>query len=588
MRSNYPSVLPVEITERIKNIDNIYKINNIKLTPVNKSYPLISSESPRVEIYLPSDSVLNFANAILEAEIWFNHRGNGGSSSADNYVQSVYPPRYGLASLIQEFNVYINGVQASTTKQYGYIHNWVKDWLQTMDVKMNDGLNDCKDPSILYSKPTAGGMSGRIVPRRGYPVSVLNDNASMNDINCRLRNKYHFNLGDGVGFFGEASSKILNTAILGEIKIEFVFTSQIASCSLGSAVTTGEAIFANSADTLASAYDTTETKGADSTATTASVNFARQNVENQTFRLFLGDTGIATLGNTNATRSAPTSTGSVASETSQVYSIRDIVLYVEGLQFKTSDYYDIMNRLVDSGLYKYHFKRYVLQTDTATTTRQIDYRMVINSECLNYVLCTFRPNGYDTIANPVNTLISPVNVGHTGCFQATIENQIASGLPYTFNNSKFFIRNGQNIKRLGFKVDEVYFEPKTNLEMYIENLRHWRNYEHGEITKPYAGLKNIYDFTNCFYTGLLSFETKSDDDVKSVYPLRGINTNGKSIAISIFTEVEADTYTAQAGTNNNGFCTVDLAPAGASIPCFLACTTSTLELMGKRNVDIKY
>jgi len=66
-RSQYQSTLPVEIQERIRNIENIYKIANVKLTPVNKSYPLVSSESPRVEIYLPSDSVLDLENSILEA-----------------------------------------------------------------------------------------------------------------------------------------------------------------------------------------------------------------------------------------------------------------------------------------------------------------------------------------------------------------------------------------------------------------------------------------------------------------------------------------------------------------------------------------
>ena len=45
-RSQYQSTLPVEIQERIRNIENIYKIANVKLTPVNKSYPLVSSESP--------------------------------------------------------------------------------------------------------------------------------------------------------------------------------------------------------------------------------------------------------------------------------------------------------------------------------------------------------------------------------------------------------------------------------------------------------------------------------------------------------------------------------------------------------------
>jgi hypothetical protein len=89
-RSDYKSDLPVEITERIKNIDSIYKIVNTKLTPVSKSYPMISSDAPRVEIYFPNDAILNFKNAILEAEIWFNHLGNGGGTAANNYVKSIY------------------------------------------------------------------------------------------------------------------------------------------------------------------------------------------------------------------------------------------------------------------------------------------------------------------------------------------------------------------------------------------------------------------------------------------------------------------------------------------------------------------
>ena len=154
-----------------------------------------------------------------------------------------------------------------------------------------------------------------------------------------------------------------------------------------------------------------------------------------------------------------------------------------------------MKQMIEAGNYRYHFKRYVLYSDVATTSRQIDYRMVVNSECVNYVLATFRPNGYGTIANPVNTLISPLSTGHTGAYQATIDNQIAAGLPYTFNNSKYFLRNGQRISRLGFKVDDTPFEARTNQEMYIDNLRHWRNYEAVE-TRPYKGLKNVYDFTN--------------------------------------------------------------------------------------------
>ena len=204
-RSQLTSNLLVEITERIKNIDNIYKIVNTKLTPISKSYPLVSSDAPRVEIYFPNDAILNFQNAILEAEILFNHRGNAGGGAANNYVQSVYPPRYGLASLIQEFNIYLNGQTISKTSQYAYIHNWIRDWLSSYDVEViNNGLNTVDDPSKLYSYQTGTNsfLKGYVVPRRGFPASSVDiSDGDVNIKNARLRNKYHMNLSESVVFF---------------------------------------------------------------------------------------------------------------------------------------------------------------------------------------------------------------------------------------------------------------------------------------------------------------------------------------------------------------------------------------------------
>ena len=132
-------------------------------------------------------------------------------------------------------------------------------------------------------------------------------------------------------------------------------------------------------------------------------------------------------------------------------------------------------------------------------------------------------------------------------------------------------------------------EGRNKREMYIDNLRHWRNYIPGIDSKPHAGLKNINDFENCYFTGILSFEVKSDDEVKYVYPLRGLNTNGKAIAISCQTETETNTFAGQdTATNQNGFSTINLDPAGAAIPTFLICTTCCLELMGRRNVNVRY
>ncbi len=66
-----------------------------------------------------------------------------------------------------------------------------------------------------------------------------------------------------------------------------------------------------------------------------------------------------------------------------VYNISNIVLHIEAYQFKTDDYYNVVKSLIKAGKYRYHFKRYVLYRDAATTSRQIDYRMVVNSECVN-------------------------------------------------------------------------------------------------------------------------------------------------------------------------------------------------------------
>jgi hypothetical protein len=90
--------------------------------------------------------------------------------------------------------------------------------------------------NYIHIKPELIHFIGYVVPRRGFPASSVDISDGDVNINARLRNKYHMNLIESVGFFGESSSKIINTAMLGELKLEIIFTSQIASCILGSSV----------------------------------------------------------------------------------------------------------------------------------------------------------------------------------------------------------------------------------------------------------------------------------------------------------------------------------------------------------------
>ena len=177
-------------------------------------------------------------------------------------------------------------------------------------------------------------MAGRVVPRRGFPPSALGDGAGMGDINVRNKNKYHLNLGDSIGFFGEGSSKIINTAILGEVKLEIVFTSQVASCILGSASVADVPIYGSADLSLNSRLR--DAAGADATFDTAA-NMAAGNSEfhrrkavyqNFTNEFTSGDTGVPTLTNFNAPHDGLLGTALVAIAAEPLYIQYEMLFYI--------------------------------------------------------------------------------------------------------------------------------------------------------------------------------------------------------------------------------------------------------------------
>jgi hypothetical protein len=171
------------------------------------------------------------------------------------------------------------------------------------------------------------------------------------------------NLSESIGFFGESSSKIINTAILGELKLEIIFTSQIASCILGSAVPADVPVYTQTTATLENQNNVANTtiKNGDivADATSRSRKLQRRvNIQNYTANFTTGDTGVPTAGNFDISFNSSATKAGVAAETA-VYNISNIILHIEVYQFKTREYYDVMKSMIVAGKYKYHFKRYV-------------------------------------------------------------------------------------------------------------------------------------------------------------------------------------------------------------------------------------
>ena len=111
-------------------------------------------------------------------------------------------------------------------------------------------------------------------------------------------------------------------------------------------------------------------------------------------------------------------------------------------------------------------------------------------------MATFQAPNRTTITQPINTLISPPQSGESGLYAATFDNQVDSGLPRTFNNALYFVRNGSKIKTSKWSVDQQEYPVRDLYDMYNENLRHWDKF--GKPDSFYRGMQTIYHFQETF------------------------------------------------------------------------------------------
>ncbi len=85
----------------------------------------------------------------------------------------------------------------------------------------------------------------------------------------------------------------------------------------------------------------------------------------------------------------------------------------------------------------------------------------------------------------MHPIISPQAAGEFGIYQATIDPQVASALPRTFNISVYFVRNGSKIKISFIK-----------LMVMLKEMAHHVN--HGKYTKTiyYSGKVRLKESIN--------------------------------------------------------------------------------------------
>ena len=277
------------------------------------------------------------------------------------------------------------------------------------------------------------------------------------------------------------------------------------------------------------------------------------------------------------------------------FTFSNINFTITRYEFGASSYYDALNRALDSGhQFQIYFKNYQTFTGTSTIDKNQSMRITVSSQSLNYLIGTFQAPNRTTITQPINTLISPPQSGENGVYNATFDNQVDSGMPRTFDNALYFVRNGSKIVSSKWSVDQQDFPIKDIYDIYNENLRHW-----GKFGKPesiYKGIQTIYHFQETFFTDVLSLEIP-DQYNDGIYNVSGVNCKGVPLNIIYNTVGGADTSFYQytdvsaianiTGANKKGFSAHNLYLDTASTytPVIIANFTSKLVLSKGRNVE---
>ena len=95
-------------------------------------------------------------------------------------------------------------------------------------------------------------------------------------------------------------------------------------------------------------------------------------------------------------------------------------------------------------------------------------RVSVSSQSLNWLLGTFQAPNRSVIQQPVNTL-SPPQAAETGVYNATFENQVRNGMPRTFHNSIYFLRNGSKIQTSKWHIDQQEYVSRDLYDVYNED-----------------------------------------------------------------------------------------------------------------------
>ena len=513
-----PPSLPAGLLFKVKAIQNLSK-QTIKMVPNNGQGDVWAGQ--KVIVTLPPNSLVDLSTFEFNYTGYTQHNGNAVAAGPTGYCQTRFFPR-NSQSILEGVEIKINGSSRQNISQYNYLYNMLYDFTCGTDGNNKNRIGQNADPSCKYVY-----QLGQVKRRAGYPLGRTADPATAND-------QDQYSVRNWLGLLGpNASTTIIDTSMLGEVTIE-ISLAPSGVLMLG------------------------DTPGNAAINAVAAAN---------------GETGVAIAGGV--------ALGAQLAAEGTSYKISDISFTISRIDLPQS-VYDAMNSVLASGVaYQLWYPNYSIFTGQPTTGKSGTTRISISTSSLEMVIGTFQVPNRDQQSFPITYDYTTANnngawinnddsKGEWGTNAKTFKQAVLQGLPITFNQSKYFIRNGTQIKNARWAVGNVFFNYETPLEMYNGVLKAF-NSQNDVLGGCYEGLDCLPKFQDTYFAHILSLNAPGENDI---YTVSGLNSSETPVQISW--EVTGGDL----ATNNKDA----IGGGGACTPVIIACYSSHLDIRAGRNI----
>ena len=510
---------------KVKHLKNIIK-QTINLVPSSGNVQVDAGS--RIYIDLPTDTTVDLSTFCMFFNGWTD-TGDQPNGGATGYCTPRFLPR-NTQSLIQNLEIQINGRSVYNIPEYNYIYNILHDFTcgaQNINMRM---IGENEDPSLDYWN-----NAGVITPRLGYPLgTIAANNKSPTGNNYDL-----YCIRNWLGLF-DGSTKIINTGMFGLITLVITLAPPAVTMT-----------------------------GSINNAAVAAVLAA-----NNAYGIAIAAGGA----NVAAVPAVGTS-----------YHIDNLAFSIVRYNLPPEFYAAQQNALAQGAIYKLYFPNYNVYygNPVTSTAKSTTMRMSITTKSLDCVIGTFRGANYSdngsivpsnkvVLGNTRGGFTAAGASGSVGDATATFQTQLTTGQPILFNNSKYFVRNGDGIENCTWTIGNTRLNTEKPQEQWESVLRHF-NVQNDTVSGLHPMYQNINQFLRYGYAHILSLNVSGED--KDPYTVSGIDTD----AVPINIQWQTVASTAVPGIDPV-WGIID--PAYQASPVLIACYTSHLEISNGRHVEL--